>query len=153
MADGNLHTNQGRAGVVQALLVDGLPPCTIAVTADGTWHVMAQLAADEQALAAAVTYPDTLCQRAQHALGLAGISSRIASDHTAIGVYAAPLPTSASPLPLVLEGRALLCWVSRASSESIRALIAAAIEVMRDAHSADGGSRRGCDIAGHAPGA
>ena len=119
------------------LVVDGLPPCTIALIADQTWHVVAQLATDDQAaLTAAVTHPDTLCQRAQHALGLAGIGSRIAPDHTAIGVYAAQLPTPARPMPLVLEGRALLCWVSRAPSESIRALIAAAIDVMRAARDA-----------------
>lgn len=137
MIDGNQRIYQGRADAAQALLVEGLPPCSIAVTADGTWRVSVQLAASEQAaLAAAVTHPDTLCQRAQHALGLVGIGSRIAPDQTAIGVYAAPVATPASPLPLVLEGRALLCWVSRAPSESIRALIAAAIEVMRDSHNA-----------------
>ena len=135
MADGNQRTDQSRASNVHELVVDGLPPCTIALIADETWHVVAQLATDDQAaLTAAVTYPDTLCQRAQHALGLAGIGSRIAPDHTAIGVYAAQLPTPASPMPLVLEGRALLCWVSRAPSESIRALIAAAIAVMRAPH-------------------
>ena len=137
MANGNQRTDQGRASNVHELVVDGLPPCTIALIADQTWHVVAQLATDDQAaLTAAVTHPDTLCQRAQHALGLAGIGSRIAPDHTAIGVYAAQLPTPASPLPLVLEGRALLCWVSRAPSESIRALIAAAINVMRAARDA-----------------
>ena len=137
MANGNQRTDQGRASNVHELVVDGLPPCTIALIADETWHVVAQLATDDQAaLTAAVTHPDTLCQRAQHALGLAGIGSRIAPDHTAIGVYAAQLPTPASPMPLVLEGRALLCWVSRASSESIRALIAAAIDVMRAARDA-----------------
>ena len=137
MANGNQRTDQGRASNVHELVMDGLPPCTIALIADATWHVVAQLATDDQAaLTAAVTHPDTLCQRAQHALGLAGIGSRIAPDHTAIGVYAAQLPTPASPMPLVLEGRALLCWVSRAPSESIRALIAAAIEVMRAAREA-----------------
>ena len=137
MANGNQRTDQGRASNVHELVVDGLPPCTIALIADQTWHVVAQLATDDQAaLTAAVTHPDTLCQRAQHALGLAGIGSRIAPDHTAIGVYAAQLPTPASPMPLLLEGRALLCWVSRASSESIRALIAAAIDVMRAARDA-----------------
>ena len=134
MANGNQRTDQGRASNVHELVMDGLPPCTIARIADATWHVVAQLATDDQAaLTAAVTYPDTLCQRAQHALGLAGIGSRIAPDHTTIGVYAAQLSTPASPMPLVLEGRALLCWVSRAPSESIRALIAAAIDVMRAA--------------------
>ena len=137
MANGNQRTDQGRASNVHELVMDGLPPCTIALIADETWHVVAQLATDDQAaLTAAVTHPDTLCQRAQHALGLAGIGSRIAPDHTAIGVYAAQLPTPASPMPLVLEGRALLCWVSRAPSESIQALIAAAIEVMRAARDA-----------------
>jgi len=99
--------------------------------------VVAQLATDDQAaLTAAVTHPDTLCQRAQHALGLAGIGSRIEPDDNAIGIYAAPLPAPSGASTLVLEGRALLCWVSRAPSESIRALIAAAIEVMRAARDA-----------------
>jgi hypothetical protein len=137
MTDGNRRTYEGRAGTVQDLVMDGLPPCTIAVTADGICHVVAQLAADEQAaLAAAATHPDTLCQRAQHALGLAGIGSRIKPDDTAIGIYAAPLPSPSGAITLVLEGRALLCWVSRAPSEAIRALIAAAIDVMRAARDA-----------------
>jgi len=116
------------------LVVDGLPPCTIQAMADGTWHVTTQLAADEQAaLVTAALQPEVLCQRAQHALGLAGIGSRIAPDRNAIGVY---LPTSPAPFgatPLVLDGHALLWSIVRASSEAIRALIAAAIAVMRDA--------------------
>jgi len=133
MAEKNEQTHVGSAGVLQDLVVDGLPPCTIQAMADGTWHVVAQLALNDQAaLATAVTHPDTLCQRAQHALGLAGIGSRIAPDHDAISIYAA-FPTSASATPLVLEGRALLCWISRAPSEAIQSLIAAAIEVMRAA--------------------
>ena len=137
MANGNQRTDQGRASNVHELVVDGLPPCTIAVTADGIWHVVAQLAADEQAaLAAAATHPDTLCQRAQHALGLAGIGSRIKPDDTAMGIYAAPLPSPSGAITLVLEGRALLCWVSRAPSEAIQALIAGAIEIMRTARNA-----------------
>jgi hypothetical protein len=134
MADDNQRANQGRASVAQALVVDGLPPCTIQISADGTWHVTTQLAADEQdALATAAPSPDALCQRAQHALGLAGIGSRIAPDRNAVGVY---VPTSPAPFgttPLILEGRPLLWAVSRASSEAVRALIAAAIEVMRAA--------------------
>ena len=132
MSDGDQRTYQGPVGAAQDLLVDGLPPCTIAVTADGIWHVAAQLAAVEQAaLAAAATHPDTLCQRAQQALGLAGVGSRIEPDHNAIGVYAAPLQSASGAMTLVLESRALLSWVSRASSESTRALIAAAMEAMR----------------------
>ncbi len=134
MTDGTQRTNQGRAGAGQALVVDGLPPCTILATVDGVWHVTAQLVAEEQAaLAAAAPRPDVLCQRAQHALGLAGVGSRIEPDHNAIGVYAAPLPAPAGATPLVLEGHALLWSVSRAPSEAIRALIAAAIEIMRAA--------------------
>jgi hypothetical protein len=137
MVDGNQRTHEGRAGAAHNLVVDGLPPCTIAAAADGTWHVMAQLAADEQAaLAAAATHPDTLCQRAQHTLGLAGIGSCIAPDHNAIGVYAAPLQSASDATTLVLEGRALLCWVSRAPSEAIQALIAAATEAMRNVRDA-----------------
>ena len=121
------------ATAIQALVVDGLPPCALQATADGTWHVTTQLAADEQAALASAPAPDELCRRAQHALGLAGIGSRIAPDHNAIGVYAAPSPAPSGATPLVLEGRALLWSISRAPSEAIRALIAAAIEVMRAA--------------------
>jgi len=132
MADGNPRTNQGRAGAVQDLRVDGLPSCTIQATGDGIWIVTAQLAVGEQAaFMAAAPDPTALCQRAQHALGLAGIGSRIAPDRNAIGVY---VPTSPAPFgatPLVLEGRSVLWEVSRAPSEAIRALIAAATQVMR----------------------
>ena len=134
MVDGNQWMHQRRAGAAQALLVDGLPPCSIVVSADGTCHVTMQLAADEQAvLAAAAPLPDVLCQRAQHALGLAGIGSRIAPDQGAIGVYAPALSAPAGATPLILDGYALLWSTSRAPSESIRALIAAAIEMMRAA--------------------
>jgi hypothetical protein len=128
--DRTQHTRPPTAA--QDLLVDGLPLCTIAVTADETWHVTAQLAAVEQAaLRAAAPSPDALCQRAQHALGLAGIGSRIEPERSAIGVYAAWLPSPSGEFLLVLEGRAVLWWVSHAPSEAIQALIAAAIEVMR----------------------
>jgi len=117
---------------VQDLCVDGLSPCTIQATGDGSWIVTAQLAVGEQAaFMAAALDPTALCQRAQHALGLAGIGSRIAPDRNAIGVY---VPTSPAPFgatPLVLEGRSVLWAVSRAPSEAIRALIAAATQVMR----------------------
>ena len=135
MADANDRTPQARASTAaQALVVSGMPPCTIAPAADGTWHVTAQLVADEQAaLTAAALSPVTLCQRTQHALGLAGIGSRIAPDDNAIGIYAAPLPSPSGAITLVLEGRALLWSISRAPSEALRALIAAATEVMRAA--------------------
>src|SRR5215510_10500911 len=113
------HATPSQSGGAQLPSVPGLPLCTIQMARDGTWHVQVQLAADEQAaLAAAVTRPDTLCQRAQHALGLAGIGSRIAPDHNAIGVYAGSLPAPDGTTPLILEGRALLCWVSRVPSEA-----------------------------------
>jgi hypothetical protein len=118
----------------QALVVSDLPLCTIAPAGNGTWQVTTQLAAEEQdALAAAAPSPDALCQRAQHVLGLAGIGSRIAPDRDAIGVYIPTSPAPFSTTPLTLEGRPLLWAVSRASSEGVRALISAAIEIMRAA--------------------
>jgi hypothetical protein len=77
-----------------------------------------------------------LCQRAQHALGLAGVGSRIAPDRNAIGVYLPTSPTPFGATPLILKGRPLLWSISRAPSEAIRALIAAAIDVMRAARDA-----------------
>ena len=116
------------------LTISGLPPCTIEMALDGTWHVTTQLAADEQdALVAAVPSPEALCQRAQHVLGLAGIGSRIAPDRDAIGVYVPTSPAPFSTTPLMLEGRPLLWTVSRASSEVVQALVAAATQVMRAA--------------------
>jgi hypothetical protein len=126
------YTPQPTAG--QVLVVAGLPPCTIQTSGDGTWHVTTQLAADEQdALATATPSPDVLCQRAQHALGLAGIGSRIAPDRNAIGVYLPTSPASFGTTPLILEGRPLLWTVSRASSETVQALVAAALHVMGSA--------------------
>ncbi|SRR6266511_176504 len=137
MADANASNQrilQGRAGTVQDLVVDGLPPCTIYATANGIWHVMAQLATDEQAaLAAAAPSPDALCQRAQHALGLAGIGSRIERERSAVGVYAAPLRMPSGEATLVLEGRAVLWGVAHATSAAIRALVDAATHAMRSA--------------------
>jgi hypothetical protein len=134
MADGNQRTRQGSASSAQDLVVDGLPRCTIHLTDDGTWHVMAQLAAEDvAALAAAAPSPEALCQRAQHALGLAGIGSRIERGRNAIGVYAAPLRSPSGEATLLLDGRELLWSVSQATSEAIRALIAAATEAMRSA--------------------
>ncbi len=126
------HTPPPASG--QALVVSDVPPCTIQTSGDGTWRVTIQLAAEDQdALLAAAPSPDVLCQRAQHVLGLAGIGSRIAPERDAIGVYVLASPASFSTTPLVLEGRPLLWAVSRASSEAIRALVAAAIEIMRAA--------------------
>ena len=134
------------APAVQALRVDDLPPCTLQATTGGIWHVTAQLATDEQVALASVPAPDELCRQAQHALGLAGIGSRIAPDHTAIGVYVPALPVPSGVTPLVLDGRALLWSISRAPSEAIRALIVAAITIMHTAYdtssSSDGASRR-----------
>jgi hypothetical protein len=73
---------------------------------------------------AAAQGSDVLCQRAQHALGLAGIGSRIAPNQGAISIYAAALPAPSGAITLVLEGRALLWSIARARSEAIRALIA-----------------------------
>lgn len=134
MADRNQRTNTGNAATIYDLIVDGLPPCSIEMVAAETWRIVAQLTSDHQtAFVAAALSPDVLCQRAQHALGLAGIGSRIAPNRDAIGVY---IPTSPAPFgttPLVLDGHALLWAISCASSETIQSLITAAIEVMRTA--------------------
>ena len=128
----NQRTLQGTGTAAQDLVVDGLPPCIISPTTDGTWHVTAQLAADKQAaLAAAAPGPDALCQRAQHALGLAGTGSRIARERNAIGMYAAPLRMPSGEATLVLEGRAVLWGVAHVTSVAIQALIAAATKAMR----------------------
>ena len=130
--DSNQRLLLGTVGAVQNLVVDGLPPCTIRATADGIWYVTAQLAADDQAaLAIAVLSHDEICQRAQHALGLAGIGSRIERERNAIGVYAAPIRMPSGEATLVLEGREVLWGVIHATSEAIRALIAAATQAMR----------------------
>ena len=117
----------------QLLIVHGLPPCTIQMAADGTWHVAAQFATDEQEAHAPELPLDLLCQRAQHALGLAGIGSRIEDTYTSIGVYGASLPSPSGQFLLVLDGRALLWSIAHAPSESIQAVIAAAIGVIRTA--------------------
>ena len=131
MAD---RTHKNTAGDVHDLVVEGLPPCTIQAMVDGAWHVLAQLAAEEQAaLAAAATHPDTLCQRAQHALGLAGIGSRIDRAHTAVGIYADRSGARFGEPALVLDGPAVLWWVAHATSAAIHALVDAATQAMRTA--------------------
>jgi hypothetical protein len=132
--DSNQRMLPGTAGAVQNLVVDGLPPCTIHATADGIWHVTAQLAdQDQAALASAAPSHDELCQRAQHALGLAGIGSRIERERSAIGVYAAPIRMPSGEATLVLEGREVLWSVAHATSAAIQALITAATHAMRQA--------------------
>ncbi len=116
------------------LIVDGLPHCTIQAAGDGTWHVLAQLAAGDQvALAATAPTPDDLCQRAQHALGLAGIGSRIDRAHTAVGIYADRSGARFGEPALVLDGPAVLWWVTHATSAAIHALVDAATQAMRTA--------------------
>jgi hypothetical protein len=133
MADGNRsnqRTHQGSATSAQALVVDGLPPCTIQAAEDGTWHVLAQLVATDQAAFAASTSED-LCQRAQHALGLAGIGSRIDRPHTAVGLYADRSGRGFGEPALVLDGPVVLWYVAHAAPDAIRALLQAATEAMR----------------------
>jgi transposase-like protein len=84
----NRRTSQGDASAARDLVVSGLPTCTIYAAEDGTWHMMAQLASDEEAaLATSAPSRHDLCRQAQHALGLAGIGSRIDRERSAIGVY------------------------------------------------------------------
>jgi hypothetical protein len=132
MTDGNQRTHQGRIGFAQALVVDGLPPCTIYAAEDGTWHVTAQLASDEQAsLAASAPTPDDLCRRAQHALGLAGIGSRIDRERGVVGVYTDVSGAQFGAPTLILDGAAMLWALGHALPEAIRALVEAATQAMR----------------------
>lgn len=120
----------------QTLVVSDLPPCTITPTSNGLWYLTAEAVADDQAASLATTPdPAALCRQAQHALGLAGIGSRIAPEDNAIGIYAA-LPAPSVVTPLVLEGRALLWTVSRAPAEALQTLIAAALAIVRAAQPA-----------------
>ena len=114
----------------QPLLVEGLPPCTINEV-DGTYTITAQLSADEAAaLAAAAPSHDTLCQDAQHALGLSGIGSRIERERDAIGLYAASLRMPSGESTLELQGREVLWAVAHARAPAIRALVRAAQAAM-----------------------
>jgi hypothetical protein len=91
---------------------------------DGIWHVAAQLGAGEQEAQVPELPLDVLCQRAQHALGLAGIGSRIEHTYTAIGVYGTSLPSPPGQFLLVLDGRVLLWSIAHAPSEPIQGVFA-----------------------------
>ena len=130
--DSKRRTSQGDASAAQALVVSGLPTCTIQAAEDGTWHMLAQLASDEEAaFAACAPSPDDLCRHAQHALGLAGIGSRIDRERSAIGVYADLRGAPFGEPTLILDGPAVLWAFGHAVPDAIRALLQAATEAMR----------------------
>ena len=131
--DSNRRTLDGTAGAARPLVVDGLPPCTIQAAEDGTWHVVTQLLATDQAAFAAASTSDDLCQRAQHALGLTGIGSCIDRAHTAVGIYAHPSGTWFGKPGLVLDGPVMLWYVAQSRPDAIRALLQAATQLMRHA--------------------
>jgi hypothetical protein len=137
------HTSQRQASA-QLPIIPGLPSCTIQIATNGIWHVAAQLGTGEQEAPVSALPLDVLCQRAQHALGLAGIGSRIEDTYTAIGVYAASLPSPSGQFLLILDGRVLLWSIAHASSEAIQALIDAAIEHMCAAPTPSSTSSREC---------
>jgi hypothetical protein len=128
----NRRTSEGDASAAQALVVSGLPTCAIQAAANGTWHMTAQLAEDEEAaFAASAPSPDELCQRAQHALGLAGIGSRIDRERSAVGVYADRSGAPFGEPTLILDGPAVLWVVGHAVPDALRALLQAATQAMR----------------------
>jgi hypothetical protein len=135
MAESNRNdrrTSQGTASAAQALVVDGLPTCTIQVADNGTWHMMAQLAPDDQvAFAASAPSSDDLCHAAQHALGLAGIGSRIYRERSAVEVYVDLSGAQFGEPTLILDGPAVLWFVGHAVPDAIRALLQAATQAMR----------------------
>jgi hypothetical protein len=128
----NRRTSQGDASAAHPLVVSGLPTCTIQAADNGTWHMTAQLASDDQAaFAASAPSPDELCRRAQHALGLVGIGSRIDRERSAIGVYADRSGAPFGEPTLILDGPAVLWVVGHAVPDAICALLHAATEAMR----------------------
>jgi hypothetical protein len=128
----NRRTSQGDARAAHPLAISGLPTCTIHAAEDGAWHVVAQLASDEAAaLAASAPSRDALCQRAQHALGLAGIGSRIDRERSMVGVYTGLSGAYFGEPTLILDGPAVLWIVGRAVPDAIRALLQAATEALR----------------------
>jgi len=130
--DSKRRTSQGDASAAQALVVSGLPTCTIQAAEDGTWHMLAQLASDEEAaFAAAALTSDDLCRQAQHALGLAGIGSRIDRERSIVGVYADLRGAPFGEPTLILDGPAVLWAFGHAVPDAIRALLQAATEAMR----------------------
>jgi hypothetical protein len=130
--DSHRRTSQGAASAAQALVVSGLPTCTIQAAEDGTWHLVAQLAEDEAAAFTASTpSPDDLCRRAQHALGLAGTLSRIDRERSAIGMYADLRGAQFGAPTLILDGPAVLWAFGHAVPDAIRAVLLAATEAMR----------------------
>jgi hypothetical protein len=128
----NRRTLPGTAGAAQALVVSGLPTCIIHAAEDGTWHMLAQLASDDQAaFAASAPSPDDLCRHAQHALGLAGIGSRIDRERSTVGVYADRSGAPFGEPTLILDGPAVLWAFGQAVPDAIRALLQAATEALR----------------------
>ena len=128
MAEINNRTQSATAA--QPLLIDGLPPCAIQAV-NGVYAITAQLSADDAAaLIAAAPSAYGLCQDAQHALGMAGIGSRIEGERDAIGLYAAPLRWPDGESTLELQGREVLWAVAHAAPPSIRALVRAAQTAM-----------------------
>jgi hypothetical protein len=112
------------ADTARTLVVDGLASCTIQAAEDGTWHVVAQLAPDDQATcAAAAPTPNELCRHAQHALGMAMVGSRIYRERCAIGVYTNSSPAQFGEATLFLDGPHVLWFVAHATPQTIHALL------------------------------
>ena len=104
---------------------------TIAHAADNTWILSVQLTPDERAsLEAAAQTADELCRRAQHALGMAGLGSRIYRERMAVGIYTGSFEARFDTTPLILDGAEALWFVSTASVDEVRQLIRAAERTM-----------------------
>ena len=132
----NQRTLLGAADTARALVVDGLLSCAIHAAEDGTWHVVAQLAPDDQATcAAAAPTSNDLCRHAQHALGMAMVGSRIYPERCAIGVYTKSSPAQFGEATLFLDGPHVLWFVAHAAPQTIHALLDSATLAM--AHAPD----------------
>jgi hypothetical protein len=104
---------------------------TITQAGDNTWLLSVQLTPDERAaLNAAVTSVDELCRLAQHALGMAGLGSRIYQERGTVGVHVGSREVRFDTTPLMLAGVEVLWFVGTASVDEVRQLIRAAEHTM-----------------------
>ena len=111
-----------------------LPAFSLRQSDDGIWLLTVQIRpADQVQIDAARLSPRDHCCRAQHALGLTAIGSRIYADRGAVGIYAGSL--SGAPLDgplMLLDGIGTLWFVAHATPTKIRALIHAATQPLRE---------------------
>lgn len=99
--------------------IEAVPPFAVTPCTDGGREVTVELAPADAAALQQVAVPlRSLARAAQHALGLAGVGSRIHDDEQGITVFA--------PVPLHLRGRAALWLVACTAPAVLLAFLQAA---------------------------